>query len=265
MKIKAIVSDFDGTLSSNHQVSDSIAKAIRTFIDDAYLFSIATGRAFEGVIEKTTNDLNLSDLHIVRGGSEIISRSTREVVWGRYIKPSMVLDILAYLSQQKDIYYSAEQGRFIYTVDGVPHSELGLDAEYKDLKDLPSENVPKIMLPPFQEKTLIETVYGKLKNNFPELHIVKTSSKKGLGIDINDGGAGKHMALLEYAKLMNLDPKEILGVGDGFNDYPLLTACGLKVAMGNATQELKEIADHIVATQENNGMLEVLELARSAT
>lgn len=260
MKIKAIVSDFDGTLASNHQVPIVIAEAVKDFVRQGFMFSIATGRAYEGVIAQTCKDLELSDLHIVRGGSEIISRSTNRVVWGRYIEPKKVQEVSTLLSQQQDIYYAAEYGEYIYTIDGKPNTEFGPGAQFKDLKDLPTEKVPKIMLPPFQDKEVIEPLHEKLKDLFPDLHIVKTSSKKGLGIDINDGEAGKHMAVLAYAKLAHLDPAEILGVGDSYNDLPLLTACGVKVAMGNASSELKQIADYVVKTQEEKGMLDVLNL-----
>jgi hydroxymethylpyrimidine pyrophosphatase-like HAD family hydrolase len=60
-------------------------------------------------------------------------------------------------------------------------------------------------------------------------------------------------------KIMKLKPEEVVGVGDGYNDYPLLTACGVKVAMGDAPDELKEIADFIVPPQSEHGVLQVIE------
>ncbi len=51
---------------------------------------------------------------------------------------------------------------------------------------------------------------------------------------------------------------EIIGVGDSYNDFPLLMACGLKVAMGNAAPELKEIADYIAPTVEEDGVVDVI-------
>lgn len=263
MKIKAIISDFDGTLAANQTVSQAVAQAIRQFVSDGFQFSIATGRAYAGLIEQVSHDLSLSPLQIVRGGSEIIDHTTGQVVWGKYIDPDLVVRVLAYLQTQNDIYYAAEHAEFIFTVEGKPNSEFGPQAQFKDLSDLPLIDVPKIMLPPFQSQVIIDRVLENLKQQFPELHIVKTSSKTGVGIDINDGGAGKHMAVLEYARLTNLNPQEMLGVGDSFNDYPLLTACGTKVAMGNAQDELKAIADHIVRSQAEDGMLDVLEIARS--
>ena len=48
-------------------------------------------------------------------------------------------------------------------------------------------------------------------------------------------------------------------VGDGYNDFPLLLAGGLKVAMGNAVSDLKKIADYIAPTVDEDGVATVIE------
>lgn len=58
---------------------------------------------------------------------------------------------------------------------------------------------------------------------------------------------------------MGISTSEIIGIGDHYNDFPLLMACGFKVAMGNAVPELKAIADYIAPSVENNGLADVLE------
>lgn len=246
-KLKAIISDFDGTLSHDGSIDPKVITKINAFIKQGYIFSIATGRAYQGLIAKICQDLNLSDLHIVRGGSEIISRQSGQVIWGKYIDPEAIPKIIAFLQSHQNIFVSAEHADFIYTVGGKSHEEFGPGAVFKSLDDLPSKVVPKIMLPPFHPSQTIEPIFDQLKQKFPNLHIVKTTSKKGMGIDINASGAGKHVAVLEYAKLVGLDPHQMLGVGDSYNDYPLLSACGLKIAVNHAPPELKEIADHVIS------------------
>lgn len=259
--IKAVVSDFDGTLVDHtHQLPPEVHTAIKSFVQSGHIFSIATGRAYEGVVENIIKDLGLKGLHIVRGGSEIISSPDDKVVWGKYINPATVTYVLSLLSTKLHISFAAERGKYIYSKDGGSHSEFGAGAKFKSLNAMPADIVPKIVLPPIHQQEVIMPILDELTKKFADLHVVRITSKKGMGLDINDAGAGKHIALLEYAKLMKLNPSEILGVGDSYNDYPLLTACGIKVAMGNAPAELKEIADHIVGSHEENGILEVLKL-----
>ncbi len=259
---KAIVSDFDGTLvSGSLALNEPVKEAIRSYVKNGGIFSIATGRDYYGALKDICIDLGLESLHIVRGGSEIVSSKTHEVVWGKYIDESVLSELLQFLHSKHGIYFAAERGRDIYTTDGTPHDMFGSKATFGVLQTMPHDGVPKVFLPASENKAeIVLQLFEEIQQKFPQLHVIKTAHKEFLGIDINDGGVSKHLALLEYSKLMNLDPKEIIGVGDSYNDYPLLSACGYKVAMGNAPEELVKVADKIVGTQEENGILEVFDL-----
>jgi hydroxymethylpyrimidine pyrophosphatase-like HAD family hydrolase len=71
--------------------------------------------------------------------------------------------------------------------------------------------------------------------------------------------ATKLHAVIKIADIEKIKPEEIIGVGDSYNDYPLLSACGFKIAMGNAVPELKAIADYIVPTVDDDGVAVVIE------
>lgn len=260
--IKAVVSDFDGTLAIHHTVPPDVQKDLKLFCNSGIQFSIATGRAYEGVVAQVCSELNLSDLHIVRGGAEIYSRTKKGVVWGEYISYDDVQEVLKHLATIKDLYYVVEQGELLYSKTGEPHDEFGQGVSYGLLSNLPHAPTPKIFIPPFQNPSLVQPVYEAVKTKFPHLHIIRTSSSRGLGIDINAGMAGKHAALLAYTHLTGIDRAHILGVGDSYNDFPLLEACGIKVAMGNAGPELKAIADYVVRPVQDNGMIDVLNLVK---
>jgi len=64
--------------------------------------------------------------------------------------------------------------------------------------------------------------------------------------------------IFKVAKILGIDTHEIIGIGDGYNDFPLLMACGLKVAMGNAVEDLKAIADYIAPTVSQDGVADVI-------
>lgn len=258
--IQAIVSDFDGTIiDSNQKISKKVSASIKNLTHHGYTFSIATGRAYEGLVESMSRQLGLTQLHIVRGGSEIISGQTNQVVWGKYIPQRYVEKLLDELIKYKSLIILAESGKHLFTRDGKGDTEFATGAQIKTFDDLPTNNVPKIAIPPLYDQQIINPIFQQLADNYNTLHIVKTTSAKGMGIDINDGSAGKHQALLAYANLMKFHPKSILGIGDSYNDYPLLTACGIKVAMGQAPQELKAIADYIVGNVAEDGLSEIIE------
>lgn len=79
------------------------------------------------------------------------------------------------------------------------------------------------------------------------------------GVLINHIDATKQQGVFELEKRLGIARSEMIGVGDSYNDFPLLMACGLKVAMGNAIPELKEIADYIAPSVNEDGVVDVIE------
>ena len=95
----------------------------------------------------------------------------------------------------------------------------------------------------------------------PAIHVQKLHAwdKEFMSIHITSSEASKLHGILEVARILNITREEIIGVGDGYNDFPLLMACGLKIAMGNAVPELKAIADFIAPTVQEDGVAIILE------
>lgn len=58
---------------------------------------------------------------------------------------------------------------------------------------------------------------------------------------------------------MGWDFKKLIGIGDSYNDLEYLKLCGLKVAMGNATPDIKKIADYIAPSYKDEGVAKTIE------
>lgn len=69
----------------------------------------------------------------------------------------------------------------------------------------------------------------------------------------------KGKAVLETARQLNINPEEIISFGDSYNDLEMIKYTGLGVAMGNACDELKDIADYITKLNSEDGVAYVLE------
>ena len=64
---------------------------------------------------------------------------------------------------------------------------------------------------------------------------------------------------MELYKLLNIEKNNIISFGDSMNDVPMFEKSGYKIAMKNAKQELKNIADYITEFSNNeNGVIEFL-------
>jgi len=73
-------------------------------------------------------------------------------------------------------------------------------------------------------------------------------------INIIDKGVSKGQALKNLAAHYGIDLNNVMAIGDGSNDIPLLETAGLAIAMGNAPQELLAEADYVTADVEHNGV-----------
>ena len=80
-----------------------------------------------------------------------------------------------------------------------------------------------------------------------------------LCVDVTDQSVSKMHGISEVFEILGISREDAIGVGDSYNDFPLLMACGLKVAMGNAIDELKSIADYIAPSVDDDGVTDVIE------
>lgn len=78
-------------------------------------------------------------------------------------------------------------------------------------------------------------------------------------VNVTNPGVSKGVAVRELAASLGVPLERVMGVGDGPNDAPLLEVSGLAVAMGNAEEPLKRIADVVVPTVHEDGLAVALE------
>ena len=249
-----IVSDFDETLGNQEKViNPKVISAVERWISSGRRFSIATGRQYlmiTDVIEK----LGLVDPIITRGGAEIVDPKDGKIIYSKSIDSKTVKEFIDFLDG-KGLKLAIEHEDVIYS-DYYKRSDYIPIITFKPLNEFSISGAPKMLIFAIDgdvEKK-VSFVKNELTNKFPQLFIVSRHSSRGLAWDVTSEKATKHLSVLKLIKLLNLNREKTVGVGDGYNDFPLLEACGYKVAMGNANQELKEIADMIVPDYKNDGV-----------
>ena len=252
------MSDFDGTIAnSDLTYSNVVRDAIRIFVKKGFSFSIASGRPYFGIIKQACEDLGLTSPQIVSGGSAIIIPKTGEYIWKQPIEQKMAKALIS-LFLRKDYKFGLENENYVFTPNGMEFEAYGPNVDFCDIKSYDFKTPLKIVLLDANSDNLYE-VGDEIANQYPELHLVRGGVHiERSVIDITSQKGTKHLATLELQKILKIDKNRTIGIGDGYNDYPLLTACGYKVAMGNAASELKEIADLVVADVKHDGLVEVI-------
>jgi hypothetical protein len=69
----------------------------------------------------------------------------------------------------------------------------------------------------------------------------------------------KGRALEALASYLGIPLAEVMAIGDGINDIPLLSLAGLAVAMGNASDEVKAVADYVTLDVDHSGVAAAIE------
>jgi HAD superfamily hydrolase (TIGR01484 family) len=243
MKYKALICDVDGTLLPNREnavLSEKVKKAIAQASDKIHV-GLATSRPLF-LLPVIIKELKLSGPSIINAGSEIINLSTNKVIAEHFLSEE---DMVLLLNKFEFFGLPATLD------DGKCEMAYDKKKSYKHIMKIFTRAVP-------------EEITDKLLTEIEQVltiasHKVPSWNNGKFDIFFTNSYATKQHGILEVAKLLGISTDEIIGIGDGHNDLQLLIACGLKVAMGNAVNDLKAIADYIAPSVEEDGVADVIQ------
>ena len=245
IKYKAIISDIDGTLTPikiNSLPTDEVKKTIQQTVEKGITFSLASGRPFF-LVKYLVDYLGTVDPCIVDNGAVIADSKDGAVMWEAILSTKIANKIIKLSKNFKLVRASCDIG----VIDNPISIPAKAKARKISMHDISYEKA--------------DAIINQIMTEFKNVACVKAASYQAAHLTdvyFSDSNATKQHAVLKLAEILGITHHEIIGVGDGYNDYPLLMACGLKVAMGNAVDELKEIADYIAPTVEKDGLAIVL-------
>lgn len=236
--------DIDGTIVPNREgagLSPKVITAIKK-AQKKLAVCVATGRTLKKASE-ILDALEITSPAILLGGAQIIAGPTRKFIYKRPLEENAVPEILSILKPYKArIVLDEDAYSTFYTptkeFKHTPYSFLVLDVT----EEIADEMSHKLLH--------IPTVVS---------HKIVSWQKGLFCLNISHTYATKQHAVFEVAEYMGINTHEMIGVGEGPNDFPLLMACGLKIAMGNAVEGLKAIADYIAPSVEEDGVADVIE------
>ncbi len=94
----------------------------------------------------------------------------------------------------------------------------------------------------------------RVKDELSSRDDIVVSSSFLNNLEINGPGATKGQGILTLASLLSIDPSQTMGFGDGLNDLSMMQAAGIGVAMDNAIEEVKEVADYVTLSNDEDGV-----------
>ena len=243
--ISIILSDLDGTLFRNDKsISDFTKKIIRQAQARGLLFGICTSRAKVNA-EQFLEGIK-PDILITNGGGIVYYRDKKIYDCEFSVDEIRRLIAAAFDVFGKDVIISADNEHALYSNS---REELGDKFwTYNDFSDF-RETCMKFCIESLDKEKVerVASVIG-LENidylPFSDIPWYKLSKK----------AATKEKAIEELCRFMNISTSEIAAFGDDYNDIGMLKLCGRGIAMENAIEEVKNAADEVCETNENDGV-----------
>ena len=257
--IKALFFDIDGTLVSfkTHQIPLSTLQALEEARQRGIYIFISTGRpkiliTVLGEMEKR----GLIDGYITMNGAYCFVGD--EVVNKQTIAPAKVEYLMTYC-QQRDIPCMVVgehdicvcQPNDLYEDFFYRRLTVGVDIPVRTTEDVLQEGKDVLQLTAFitptQEAELCHKANG-----------VEYGRWNPAFADITPKGVTKHQGIDVLCKHFGLQLEETMAFGDGGNDIPMLRHAGIGVAMGNAVEEAKAVADYVTTDVDAEGVAQAL-------
>ena len=254
--MKCISIDLDGTLlNSQHEISAENVKVLNELKDQGHCLILNTGRAYADVIKlKAVQNMEMPIFCI--NGSVLYSE-TKELLYEATLTTSTYKNIFALLKGLGvGILVYTNHGGFPSTLPplhGKSKQELDTlfqEFNYEAILEKDNLKIYKLIAlvhPEQLEK--IEEVKTALAGKFD----ISIASSFPNNVEITSSDAHKGKALLRYQQMMNLSFEEIIAFGDGGNDLAQFEVATTSVAMGNAPDHVKQQADIITKTNDEDG------------
>ncbi|WEG73526.1 Cof-type HAD-IIB family hydrolase [Vagococcus intermedius] len=248
MKKKLLAFDIDGTLyDSNKKLLPSSIQAIKELQAAGHFVTLATGRSLMSS-QEVISELGVENYILCNGAYAFCQN---ELTHSFPIDKNELKKVVALANEEQiDILYQTldnvkQQGPFIHQRNQEKqegYSEFKASYEF----DIEEEDAiyQAIMFCDRQTEQLFEPVLDKLR--------FTRWNEDGLDVIAATGSKAETLGLI--ARQQGIAQADIIAFGDGDNDIEMLDYAGLGIAMGNASETVKRVADDVTASHDEDGI-----------
>ena len=272
--IKAAFFDIDGTLlNSNGEILESTKRGIEKLHQQDVICCIASGRGPKS-INSLIGKLPM-DAYVLYNGQIVFSHDAG--IYEHYFE-NETLERLAKFGDEENKqmifggrkeFFGSQSMQFgqrklikqIYHLLPAKFSARDLEKLLKKWQILPKKENKFISLPIFDEPiyqcVLLspESEQSRLEELFPECQFTRSNP---YSVDIIPKGGSKMVGIEKVLEHYGIDSSEAIAFGDSWNDTEMLSEIGLGVAMGNGNDDIKELADFVTKSNDDDGIYHAL-------
>ena len=264
MAYELLVLDVDGTLvNTKKEITQATCDAILDCEKNGIKVAIASGRCTEG-IRHQAKAIHLDEYggYIISfNGGRITNFQTGEVIYDIPLPKGMIHELYDYSVQEHTGFLSYDNGRIVAHSDTDPYivvDSKGCDIPIWVPDDFHREVMfdgNKVILTGDPEQ--LEKLEPKAAKDFSGRLSVYRS--EGFYLEMMPPGVDKAYGVSKLLERLGYRRSQMVCCGDGFNDLPMIAYAGLGVAMDNATDELKKLADYVAPSCDEDGLVNVIE------
>lgn len=264
MQKKALVLDIDGTLTnSKKEITDNTRQAIWDAMLRGHKVVLASGRPTPGM-RRYEEELELARYGgylLSFNGARIVECRSGEVVYQRNIPQGLLPGLYQFAGQrhmglsvclgdtvisafEPDEYITLEAG-----INGLPIRRVEHFVEFVDF------DIHKcLMTAPGEQAAVYEK---ELQEQYGQMASIYRSEP--YFVEVMPRDVTKASSLEKMLPILGVDRENVICCGDGYNDISMIRYAGLGVAMGNAQPAVKEAADYITASNDEDGIVQVIQ------
>jgi len=256
---KLIAIDVDDTLINDDKiVTEATQQALEQAIAKGVTVTLATGRMYASA-QAIARQIGMNVPLITYQGSLVKNLLDGHVLYERSVPQDAARRILQYSEEHglhlqlyiDDQLYVQVDNEKTQSYAGLSKIPYIVEPDFSKLIDQPSTKMLIIDEPDYLDEVAVEL--RKILGD--GVHITKS---KPHFLEIMHSEGTKGHALTYLAEHFGCDLSEVMAIGDAWNDREMLEVAGLGVAMGNAVPSLKEIADEITLSNNEDGVAHII-------
>lgn len=268
MEYKLLVLDIDGTCTnSKKEVTPLTRKAVIRLQEKGIPVAIASGRPTPGVapIADEFSFGRFGSYTLSYNGARITNYKTKECIYSKCLPASLPrsiyqdacrfdVGVITYLHDESAILCGRRPDQYIALESRVCYMPLTMcDGDFPEQASRFPVNKCLITGNPDDIERIEPIIADKYR------HEANVFRSEPFYLEIMPKNVDKAYCLEKLLKILNLKREEIVCCGDGYNDLTMLQYAGLGVAMANARQEVKDVADYITLSNDEDGIAHVID------
>lgn len=260
-KIKLVLCDIDDTLVHKElHLSERVIQTIRKVQQEGIFFSLATGR-MPYRAQNFAEEAGLTTPYIANNGSILYDRG--KYVYAQKVYAGQFKDLFRqYMESHPDftvIFSYDDRERPLVTTKWIAareHKYKGYNEPLGNTDEVWDQEVHKVYIVDDARTGIIGEIADCLRamnGNFSFFQYQQYS------MEIVASGCSKASGLVSLLEHLGITKEEVMAIGDHTNDMEVIQMAGIGVAVANAQEELKAVADYVTRGERAEGVIEAIE------